>query len=146
MDKGGYKENGVWVQIANPDLVVKEKTLQKRMNGNPKSPLEKILENYDLTGARVRVAFPFRCSLAFEFLIMQESLLDEVVEGSCVAPGFLPFLGHHLGPLLGIALRHFNSWKVSSSVLRFEGAEKEGGWAIVCDGQIKNKDTTLGFL
>ena len=38
---------------------------------------------------------------------MQESHLDAVVERSCAAPGLLPFLGHHLGPLLGVALRHF---------------------------------------
>jgi len=32
-----------------------------------------------------------------------------------------------------------------SSVLRFEGAEKDGGWAKVCDCRVKNKDMTLGF-
>ena len=77
------------------------------MNWNPKPPLEKIFRNYDLTDVRVGVAFPFRCSLAAELLIVQESHLDEVIEGSCVAPGLLPFLGHHLGPFLGVALRHF---------------------------------------
>jgi hypothetical protein len=29
--------------------------------------------------------------------------------------------------------------------LRFEGAEKDGGLAIVCNCRVKNKDTTLGF-
>jgi len=29
--------------------------------------------------------------------------------------------------------------------LRLEGAEKDGGWAIVCDCRVKNKDMTLGF-
>ena len=95
------------MQIANPDLIVKEKTLEKRMNRNPKSPLEKIFKNYDLTSARVGVAFPFRCSPASELLIVQESHLDKVVEGSGVASGLLPFLGHYFGPLLGVALRHF---------------------------------------
>jgi len=145
MDECGDKENRVRVQIANPDLIVEKNTLEKRMDGNPKTPFKEILEDYNLTGAGVGVALPLRCPPSSEFLIVQESLFDEVFEGSCVAVGFLPFLGHHLGPLLGIALRHFNSWKVSSSVLRFEGAEKDGAWAIVCDCRVKNKDTILGF-
>jgi len=44
MNEGGDKENRVRMQIANPDLIVKEKTLEKRMNENPKSPLEKNLQ------------------------------------------------------------------------------------------------------
>jgi len=40
MDEGRDKENRVWIQIANPNLIVKEKTLKKRMNGNP-NPLLK---------------------------------------------------------------------------------------------------------
>ena len=48
---------------------------------------------------------------------MQEPHPDEVVEGFCVALGLLPFLGHHLGPLLGVALRHF--LPVESFELRF---------------------------
>ena len=76
---------------------------------------------------------------------MKEPLFDEVVEGSCVAPRFLPFFGHHLGPLLSIILRHHNSRKVSSSVLRFEGVEENGGSAMVCNCWVKSKDTTLGF-
>ena len=55
MDEGRDKENRVWMQIANPDLIVKEKTLKKRMNGNPKSPFEAIFKNYDLTGVGVGV-------------------------------------------------------------------------------------------
>jgi len=30
-------------------------------------------------------------------------------------------------------------------VLRLEGAEKVGGWAIECDCRVKNEDTTLDF-
>ena len=55
LDEGRDKENRVWMQIANPDLIVKEKTLKKRMNGNPKSPFELIFKNYDLTGVGVGV-------------------------------------------------------------------------------------------
>ena len=58
MDKGRDKENRVRVQIANPDLIVKEKTLKKRMNWNPKSPFEVIFKNYDLTGVGVGVTLP----------------------------------------------------------------------------------------
>jgi len=116
------------------------------MNGNPKSPLEKIFKNYDLTGARVGVVFPFRCSPAAELLIVQKSHLDEVVEGSCVAPGFLPFLGHHLDPLLGITLRHFFLVEGFELGFGFEGAEEDEGWAIVCDCWVKNKGVNLGCL
>ena len=54
MDKGGDKENRVRVQIANPDLIVKKKTLEKKMNRNPKSPLEKIFKNYYLTSGALQ--------------------------------------------------------------------------------------------
>jgi len=76
---------------------------------------------------------------------MKEPLLDEVVEGPCVAPGFLPFFGHHLGPLLDITLRHHNSRKVSSSALRFEGDEEDGGLTMICNCWVKIKDMTLCF-
>jgi len=145
MDECGDKKNRVRVQIANPDLIVEKKTLEKRMDGNPKTPFKEIFEDYNLTGAGVGVALPLWCPPSSELLTVQESLFDEVVDGPCVALGFLPFLGHHLGPLLGIALHHFNSSKVSSLVLRLEGAEKDGGWAIEYDCRLKNKDTTLGF-
>jgi len=49
MDEGRNKKNGVRVQIADPDLIVKKKTLKKRVDRNPKAPLEKIFKNYDLT-------------------------------------------------------------------------------------------------
>jgi len=127
MDECGDKKNRVQVQIANPDLIVEKKTLEKRMNGNPKTPLKEILEDNNLTGVGVGVALPLRRPPSSEFLIVQKPLFDKVVEGSCVAPGLLPFPGHHLGPLLGIALRHFGSWKISSSVLRFQGEGKDGG-------------------
>ena len=72
------------MQIANPDLIVKEKTLKKRMNGNPKSPFEVILKNYDLTGTGVGVTLSLWCPPAAELLVVQEphsdrSLRDLVV-------------------------------------------------------------------
>ena len=38
---------------------------------------------------------------------MQKPHLDEVVERPGGAPGFLPFFGHRLSPLLRVALAHF---------------------------------------
>jgi len=125
--KSGDKKNRVRVQIANPDLIIEKKTLEKRMNGNPKTPLKEIIEDNNLTGAGVGVALPLWRSPSSDFLIMQKPLSDEVVEGSCVALGLLPFLGHHLSSLLRIALSHFGSWKLSSSALRFKGGGKDGG-------------------
>jgi len=52
MYKSGNEKNRVRVQVADPDLIVKKKALKERVNWNPKSPLEKIFENYDLTGVR----------------------------------------------------------------------------------------------
>jgi len=41
MNKGGDKKNGVQVQIADPDLIIKKKTLKEGLDRNPKAPLEK---------------------------------------------------------------------------------------------------------
>jgi len=46
------------VQVADPDLIVKKEALKKRMNWNPKTRLEEILKNDDLTSAGVGVTFP----------------------------------------------------------------------------------------
>jgi hypothetical protein len=45
------------MQIANPNLIVKTKPLEERMNRNPKSPLEEIFEYNDLTRLGIREAF-----------------------------------------------------------------------------------------
>jgi hypothetical protein len=127
IDKCGDKKNRVRVQIANTDLIVEKKTLEKRMNGNPKTPLKENLEDNNLPGAGVGVALPLWRPPSSEFLIVQKPLFDKVVEVSCVALGLFPFLGHHIGSLVGIALRHFGSWRLSSSALRFEVEGKDGG-------------------
>ena len=59
------------MQIADPDLIVKKKALEERMDRNPKAPFEKIFKNHDLTGTRVGVAFPFRRSPAAELLVVK---------------------------------------------------------------------------
>jgi len=70
VNEGRNKENGVWVQIADPDLIVEKKPLEKRMDGNPKAPLEEILKNNNLTGARVGVALPLWRPPAAELLVV----------------------------------------------------------------------------
>ena len=64
------EENGVWMQIANPNLIVEKKTLEKRMDGNPKTPFEEILKDKNLTGAGVEVALPFWRPPSAEFLVV----------------------------------------------------------------------------
>jgi len=71
VNEGSHKKNRVRVQIANPDLIVKKQTLKKRMNRHPKTPFEEILEYYNLTGLRIRVAFSLWCPLAAKLLVMQ---------------------------------------------------------------------------
>jgi hypothetical protein len=49
MDENRNKEDRVGMQIANSNLVIEAETLQKRMDRNPKTPLEKIFEDDYLT-------------------------------------------------------------------------------------------------
>jgi len=70
------------------------------MNGNPKSPFEVIIKDYDLTGAGVGVTLSLWCPPAAELLVVQEPHSDEVVERPRGAPKLFPLLRHHLGPLL----------------------------------------------
>jgi len=107
MNESGNKENRVGMQIADPNLVIKKKALKKWMNRHPKSPLEKIFKNNDLTSSGIRVTLPFWCPPAAKLLVVQKPHLDEVIEGPHGAPGFFPLLGHHLGPFLRVTLRHF---------------------------------------
>jgi len=71
MNEGGDEKNRVRVQVADPDLIVKMKALEDRMDGNPKTPLEEIFKNYNLTGTGVGVAFPFRRPPAAELLVVK---------------------------------------------------------------------------
>ena len=106
MDEGRNEKNRVRVQITDSDLIVKKKTLEKRMDRNSKAPLEKILKNHDLTDTRVGVALPFRRPPAAELLAVQQPHADEVVEGPRATPGRLSLFRHQLGPFLGVTLRH----------------------------------------
>ena len=100
------------------------------MHWNPKSPLKKILKNYNLTSAGIWVAFLFRCPPATELLVVQKPHLDEVVEGPRGAPRFLPLLGRHLDPFLRITLRHFfctKGFELDLGGLVMQRKMKEGG-------------------
>ena len=49
MNESGDKEDRVGMQIANPNLVIQIEPLKERVHWNPKTPLEEILENHNLT-------------------------------------------------------------------------------------------------
>jgi len=70
MNEGRHEQNGVRVQIADPDLIVKKQPLNKWVNRHPKSPLEKFRKNDNLIGAGIWVAFPIRCPPAAELLVV----------------------------------------------------------------------------
>ena len=53
LNEGGDEENRVRAQVADPDLIVKKKALEERMDRNPKDPLEEIFKNSNLTGTGV---------------------------------------------------------------------------------------------
>jgi len=106
MNESGNKKNEVGMKIANPNLIIKKKALKKRMNRHPKSPLEKIFKNNDLTSSGIQVTLPFWCPPAAKLLVVQKPHLDEVIEGPRGALGFLPLLGHHLSPFLRVTLRY----------------------------------------
>ena len=40
----------VWVQIANPNLIVEKQAVKKWMHRHPKTPLNEIFKDNDLTG------------------------------------------------------------------------------------------------
>ena len=154
MNEGRDKENRVRVQIANSDLIIKEKTLNKRMNGNPKSPFEVILKDYDLTGAGVGETLSIRRPPAAELLVVQKPHSDEVVEGPRGAPRLLPLFGHHLGPLLQITLRHRSSRasfelgveRLGALTMVKAGGSSGKGRRLLCNGWVKNMDATSSPL
>ena len=148
VNEGRDKENGVRVQIANPDLIVKKKALKERVNRNPKPPLEKIFKNYDLTRTRVGVAFPFRCSPAAELLIVQQPHSNEVVEGSRAAPGFF----HSLAIISALffeslftidALGRTLNWVLKMAMV---GGSSGKGRRFVSKCWVKGMDATSSFL
>jgi len=57
MNKGSNKKDVIGMQIANPNLIIQKRTLEKRMNWDPKTPLKEIFKNDDLTRSRTGEAF-----------------------------------------------------------------------------------------
>jgi adenine-specific DNA methylase len=55
MNESRDEKDRVGMQIANPDLVVQAKALEEYRN--PKSSLERIFKNNNLTGSGIREAF-----------------------------------------------------------------------------------------
>ena len=49
MNEGGDKKNRVGILIANPNLVIQTEPLKERVHWNPKTPLEEIFKNHNLT-------------------------------------------------------------------------------------------------
>ena len=106
MDEGGDKKNRVGMQIANPNLLIQAETLKERVHWNPKTPLEEILENHNLTWLWIGEAFSFRRTPSREYLVVEHSHGDEVLDGLLIAPRLPPFLRHDPTFLLGVSLRH----------------------------------------
>ena len=86
MDEGGDKKNRVGMQITNPNLVIQTEPLKKRVHWNPKTPLEEILENHNLTWLWIGEAFSFWRTPSRECLVVEHSHGDEVFDGLLIAP------------------------------------------------------------
>jgi hypothetical protein len=81
MDEHRNKEDRVRMQIADPNLVIQTETLQKRMDRNPKTPLEEIFEDDYLTRLGIRVAVAARWPPSCQLPVVQYAQPDEVVDG-----------------------------------------------------------------
>ena len=85
MNEGGDKENRVGMQIANPNLIIQTEPLKERVHWNPKTPLEEIFKNHNLTWLWIGVPFSFWCAPSYECLVVKYSHDDEVFDGLLVA-------------------------------------------------------------
>ena len=85
MDEGGDKKNRVGMQIANPNLIVQTESLEERVHWNPKTPLEEILKNHNLTWLWIGAAFSFRRTPSCECLVVEYSHDDEILDGLLIA-------------------------------------------------------------
>ena len=85
MNEGGDKKNRVGMQIANPNLVIQTEPLKERVHWNPKTPLEEIFENHNLTWLWIGVPFSFRRAPSREFLVVEYSHVDEVFDDLLIA-------------------------------------------------------------
>ena len=85
MNEGGDKKNQVGMQIANPNLIIQAEPLKERVHWNPKTPLEEIFENHNLTWLWIRVPLALWRAPSYEFLVVEYSHDDEVFDGLLVA-------------------------------------------------------------
>ena len=85
MNEGGNKKNRVGMQIANPNLVIQIEPLKERVHWNPKTSLEEIFENHNLTWLWIGVPLALRRALSCEFLVVEYSHDDEVFDGLLIA-------------------------------------------------------------
>ena len=73
------------MQIANPNLVIQTEPLKERVHWNPKTLLEEIFENHNLTWLWIGVPLALRRAPSCEFLVVEHSHDDEVFDGLLVA-------------------------------------------------------------
>jgi hypothetical protein len=81
MDENRNKEDRVRMQIADSNLVIQAETLQKRMDRNPKTSLEKIFEDDYLTRLGIRVAVAICWPLSCQLPVVKHTQFDEVIDG-----------------------------------------------------------------
>ena len=85
MNEGGDKKNRVGMQIANPNLIIQTEPLKERVHWNPKTLLEEIFKNHNLTWLWIGVPFSFWHAPSCECLVVEYSHDDEVFDGLLVA-------------------------------------------------------------
>ena len=76
------------------------------MHWNPKTLLEEIFENHNLTWLWIGVPLALRHVPSYEFLVVEYSHGNKVFNGLLVASRFPPLLCHDSCFLLRIAFRH----------------------------------------
>ena len=106
MNEGGDKEDRVGMQIANPNLVIQTEPLKERVHWNPKTPLEEIFENHNLTWLWIGVPLTLQRMPSCELLVVEYPHGDEVFNGLLVASRFPPLLRPDSYFLLRVTFRH----------------------------------------
>jgi hypothetical protein len=106
MDENRNKENRVEMQIADSNLVIQAETMKKRMDRNPKTPLEEIFEDDYLTRLGIGVAVAVYWSPSYKIPVVKHAQFDEVVDGRFGGFRLPPFLPHHFGSFRRLCLGH----------------------------------------
>ena len=75
MNEGGDKKNRVGMQIANPNLIIQTEPLKERVHWNPKTPLEEIFENHNLTWLWIGVPLALWRTPSCEFLVWSTPIM-----------------------------------------------------------------------